>query len=1598
MLNQMLYRNKRELGLFVLDLCGYSLDKAGYHKDVYSFHLHLAFRRQTIIDSERWTRLSSKPFSWEEGGDETELAEVLAFAQAIVAEVQAAQNDSLAVRLLKTGYLSQLDKAHRSSEQAIRFLAHDEPGFSADHSISELPPGDKYRQLLRAHLAYLDSLLLLPFVLEKLCIRIASNLGINYLPQKNAQVLVTVLNNLNRWTNNNHDLEIAALKLALRIAMPALPLDNEMLEVILNEAIPFMDRFIRTHREFREEKNKVFSPHNLIEAEACGRLLASLGVHFESLETIVEKTLLEPMQQCAAAVSDLEGIVIASNQLVGTSNLIDGSAQIARLFGHFDRLASLPGKIGDEFLPAWLIEANDYYQGFRQTTNYFQDQLDKATSTAFNGLGQFFSRLLSFVPESMRRYFRYPDNLTLLLKSLDEEKIMQSVPSEYDFSSYACANDPSALLIALTFYELAEKAGIDAAMQAKLFDPFFREVSNESTQVMVYSEYQYWSQGFPYLQHKDLCQQITQVGQHGRINSPSQQSLLINHPIKLELLIALRQLQDIELTLYNQGFNIELFEMLEQALGLCKKQFSNEFPSLFSTLYLEPAVARILNHFLKISMLPFLEDKIDRQGMGHDTSILAVLDKLPLIYTKIKQGIGLNLDELNCLSSCAKEESFVVLDWSKHLTKYLSWPKAAPALPVLLPTPHQQLVLKLKALFPSLEQCLRVILEQLYRQSNSCRTLNVLLNQSSLKSLCESKLLYLEQLQAAINVINLEIRTRPDTLAATLSDLIFGGAWDRLEHQIENATIYSISKQLIRFSWNVLLNNSFGIDNQFIANLIHYSFKNTPLPQLLDAYNQFNAQLNHISVPELMPLLNDPLAPSNLVPRGEELMDQMVEQLIGFNSANDNALNWATQFIASQAHRLIGSVSRETLANLLPYSFLATAAFQVLQSDTLRQTCSNLIFNLTQSYHDSFRFKAEEMLASIKDHLYPLLGIEIQKSIELRALNYAVNRTSDEDEDSHIFAMYYLQYRAILQMNPQALRQAILALIFSTLSEEQLQHLVVVFDDLDQTMGYVPASISASSTESESQLDFLMRTLNFSDPSNQSSLRLILLNRLLVMSLNTALQLNAEQSRLRQEEVIRVLARLFEQFNQPIVPPNSYDLIAESRQKLLDLHENRLRQQVETWRDELSNTMRLKSSRLLANKEEPQLNRSVAAVNRDLLKNNWPRLIFKILIGLYESFSFISFWASIVTPVVIAATGASVLQAIYSILGITAAVGTSATVVGAVTLGLMFMIRFGVKLGQEIKRQLPNFKDAANNPSYSLGKKIGKVIVTIFKCLGWALFRSAFTDFLYGKLMRFFPSRAVALIQEELRVYPSVEQVEEEANALTELGRVLNEFNENMTADNLDKVKIAIHAAISAYEKALPNDMRQFNNELLDEITRCRHMLVEINNMSTLITNLALPMQQEKYVDQVLQLEYSISQDDAKQEGFLHKAIIIDQRLLQAYLEEQKNAEIALSQNESSQPMLISGFYKALAYAGRFFTWRWFQPSVLQQTTSIIPSSSSIEHSTSTIMQRLSVRIGDSLNTGDSIVLTADEINEAVQEFIVLDLEEMEPAVMVLSS
>ncbi|MGQ3892106.1 hypothetical protein [Legionella sp. CNM-4043-24] len=1606
--------NKKELSQFMLDFCGFSLDQADYHRDVYAFHLHIAFRRQTVLQAEKWAALCASLASEPLQSDSPMFAEVIAFAQTMVDEVQQAESDPVGVKLIKTGYLSKLDKARKNAEQAVRLLNVDSD-MSASISISMLPAGDEYQDLLKAWIAHLDSLLSLPFVLERLCERVAANTGVNYVPRKNAQMLTALLDTISQYNGSSEvfpQKTINILKVVLQISMPQLPMNRRLLDTVIRQLLPFLSRCIETSRRLEFLKKGVLPVGKPELSAARTTLLGTAGVHIESIQEIIQDTLLQPVQQCVGAVADVAGILSATTGLAVTDK--DPVARIRSLataFTHFDHLASLPNQIMPGVLPPWLEETSNYYQGFRQTATAFQATVAAAAETAYNGLGLFYARMLSFVPESVRRYFSSPDALERLLG--------EGSP------------DGRELLLVIAFFDLVTQAGIDdPRRQERLFHAYWAEVSPTVTPTRSFADYCIpQSVLTPRL---SLAKYLRKIAPR-KADEPNLTNLASNP--QLYSLMAVHRLKNIEVELAaardnNQSPQALLNELLK-ARQVCKAFNTSDVYKSFQADFLEPAIARCLTESLRSMFCHQLEAVIDNPREDISEEILSYNHLLSDIYSRLKSGSQPTIEDFDCLQACfpGDEDN---LNSLRQLAENCPAKLFSPYARVL--TPHQLVLTQMQAnLFPPVEMALRAMLAGLDTQSAECKRLkNLVGNDRPEASLIDNKLIYLRALRRNINLIIRKITLESSVTAMRITSLMHEGTWDSARQavmgEIANTPVLTLTRQLMRFAWSVIPADSNRPDDNFLNNFLNYCLQGTEQGNLFNAYTQFNNGLEAHNLPALMPLLSDPLAVGNLLPSHEQMMDRVMQGLLGVRE-QESALAWAGRLLASQAGTLISRIDPNLVMNLFPYPFLGRLALQALQSEDLQQQLFALIGQLAAPMHGMLEDQVAGLVDMAKNQLYPLLGISIQKSIEDSALHYARYPLESNDDQRDAFAMYYLQYRAIRDMNPLATAETCVTFLFKARKDERsVTDMVRAFYDLDLRL-HQDAPTPAMQ-ETQNQLQFLIQHLNFSDPQNHAVIRLALINRYLLMSLEASQQ---RQNGVEQQmEAINALSDILAKLPQ-IAPlrdeDDDYDAQPLLQDASLQVEENTLGKQyppqLQSLRPAVNLSRQLYFDRLREraravktsverfkadnqarqedNKDEPQLDLTVMEVEFNKSRNNWPRIAVQVLSTLYQLASFLSLWAAVIIPVVSVATGAAVLQAFFTALGVGAAVGAAATIPGAVILASIFLSRVMINFGQEIWSRRREFDDVRADPASSSWKKAGLITLIGLKCLGMALLKAAFTDHLVYAVMRYIPVAAVQRVQNAMAVFPTHDDLERENQSLSDLENKLDAFNrllENNGEPDFDAIGLAFNAMlekmyIAQTELTAANDARKQNPDHTKRLQNCLNSFTEIQALYPSLSVLANASKATMAVsDQASSSEPVETQINRPAEIALpaaHPTIILTPELAAAYFEKVKAEALASEAAQSEEATgyvtrLVSGFYEALRYAGQIFSgWYWpgqAEPSASASAVSSSQASSSMSSSSSMLSMGTMLATVVAPSARETQQAADDFFNESLASFV----------------
>ncbi|WP_133141204.1 hypothetical protein [Legionella spiritensis] len=1450
--------SKKSLSQFILDLCGFTLDNAQVSSETYAFHLHIAFRRQTILQADKWDELcqavSSKPLYWEDPLSTSLQRELNDFAQSIVDEVVRAKADPWAIKLLKTGYLSNLDKARKNSELAIKKLMNTPIDQSIYRGPIEDPSLEKYVEALKAHITYLDSLLALPFVLEKFCIRMAENKGVNYLPKKSTEMLTAILDTMDQAIGAEgvaSGISIEALKIAVQITMPELPIDGELIDTISRELLPFLNQVIENNQLLERCKKNIFPAKNPEMSRARQELLASMGVHFDSLQSIVENTLLQPIQECANLAAGVEGLAYETIDVIRKDNIVDRMEGIGKMFSNLEQIVGVSESLDSDLLPPWLLEARKYYEQLRKVNGV----VEKTAAAVNQGFGIFYNGVAYFIPESVRQYFNEPDSYRKVLSTIARGKSEVRVES---------------ILAYLSFFELAKAGGIydplDSfdALRERFFYAYMGELQKTTEGLSVdYKKYKKLEEFFADIKlEKPLAERIEAFATSAFDSEDALPKSLRGAvaPAQFDMLVMIHRLKDLEAA-FDDDTEIDIarqelaLKELTAALAMVK-EVGNESITAFGNEFLQPAAERVLLRFMQRQFIPLLEQVIDRPEPKIRVN-KAYVKNLSDIYSKLKSGVLLSSKEFRQLKDCfGDSDEFVAIkppfDVAKSLKTALngfsSGKAKAPAWEIC-ETPHQKLIATIKHSLHTVKPVLEQISSGLERQLDACKLLQELSEEGSdLSRLCANKIKYIEVLKAKLDELSFSIENYPDQFAQGIESLLNGEDLEKARKNLTDMSMLSLPGKLVRFAWHVWPSESDNFDSHFLDNLLTYYLKDTDLGVIYEAQQQFVNDLNDHPVPELMPVLSDPLALANIMPRQEEIMDELVNQLIGLGTGGESLWDWSQNFVNKAALDLIGNIDKNTVVKLFPYPFLGEIAFQVFQSGPSKALLAGALESLQKKYGGIVADKAEEVVEAARNRLYPLLGIEIQKSVEAGAYEYAMaeNRGDVAPEKRDAFAMYYLQYRAIKQRNPEMKTDECLRFLFKALldhpeeeggSESKIDDLVRAFEDFDKEL-FKKEHKADQLEETNNQLQFLISNLDFSDPGNDMVIRMALINRFLLMAFDASEKLGTGMRDELQQQGLELLSRVLQQMEMTkpedkedetvsihdagldesfiVLHPKS-TTPATLMRNLKPAHETASRLYLQRLQEVLGSTQTRigqafseRERRLEDNEQERQLGRTVAAVEYDKSKNNYPRLIYKIGAMLYEGISLVAFWASVIAPLL---AGGGVTQALFTALGIAGAVGSAASVYGLVALAVVAAIRFTVKLGFEIWYHRKEFNDIANNRDYSVPKKIGLITLVTLKCIGLAALKTVFTDYLVAKATTLLALVPLKRIREAIKVYPSEEAITTEKAVLDTL------------KTRLQTMKRLVDEQLNHPEAMLPEDLEQAYAELEEAMDDARDEL-----------------------------------------------------------------------------------------------------------------------------------------------------------------------------
>ena len=703
----------------------------------------------------------------------------------------------------------------------------------------------------------------------------------------------------------------------------------------------------------------------------------------------------------------------------------------------------------------------------------------------------------------------------------------------------------------------------------------------------------------------------------------------------------------------------------------------------------------------------------------------------------------------------------------------------------------------IKATLTGAEIVLQALSVRLTELEKSCKSLISLSSDpSDLRTLCRNKIAYICEVRDSIDSLRKRILLEPDKLTTDI--MAFTDPMTAFNQAFNQAasnplsTMGNVVSGLLSFDLDVLN----GTDNNFMSKLLQFGLNQTGLDEnaavrMYQAKNIFTRGLDEKAIPALMSLVGNPFSFENLVPRQEVLMDSMVTHLTNYAQTSESIRQWIP-----------------SLSSLTGFPFIDTIATQVMSTPRIKAFMKR---NMNQS------------AAFLRDRLYPLIGIEIQRMVQEKALAIAENKKDTGPKDRDAFVFIYLQYCAIKQNNPKfketdstTLFDLILKDLLKDKKIEERKRIIAIFSSkfkaLDESLEMdEKKSKQDMKKATEDEMQFLITHLDFNDQTNDKLIRYAIINNMLLNVQKASTQLTAQAASMMQQTTISSLSHLLEKLEKnpksnpglatvdaPEVDEKSV-LIKEILPGLQLVKRNHLTE----LQKELLQSMPLVTHEIKGltislerEKKEPSFGRLNLFTQHDSYKNNRVAEVIRILGAVIGGpITLVLAWSGFVTSLAAFSTGAS-LGAL--LLGSLATMG----IVPAIALGARLLWKIGV----EINSNLDKFRSIRNNKAYSLPTKIFYSFGLALKCLGLGLAKTLFSDAIIKSIgivklkskgigLLSTIRNSVASFRNLFRRHPTEETVKNEESQLKILKQSMLEL-EQLVDQQINKPNQATYAAI----------------------------------------------------------------------------------------------------------------------------------------------------------------------------------------------------------
>jgi len=1402
----------KKMEFLIEQICIFSLNRAGFSEKGYRFFLKMAMQRQKIINSTSWGELANQ-FSVHQSQNHLKLLQknkliknnIQLIVQSIVNDVAGASKEHWALKLLKTRYLSHLCRARDSSLQAMELFSKKD---------SECPESQLWVTALNAYQLYLESLIKLPFILERFLASLTADSVIEYQSAKSVELLTDILDIVRK--NSNQKIIISALKFTVKIKMPHLDVaDNQLVKMIHSELLPFINTLLNCSSDLEKAKKAIQLDRNSEEiTKARLALLEVVDVRFESLQEIMTSTLIQPISECNRVVSEVSQLGNSLAETTASNNMIDRLKAIHQAFTNLDTLNLLYDKLEErdrKRFPNWLNKAHDVYNNMKKSSK----KSAALSDTLFDSLGLFYHYATTLIPEAVCYYFKRSTDLQNVLNTIDTK------PNLFNIKT---------IQVYFSFYQLVEQSAIKEPLRKLFFEAYVDAAAKDNPQFdkkdCNYQQYKDIAYHISTKLHlnldRSLKEQIETYGQQEMTRSllGTFEQQRISNMKKMNVIMMIHRLQELE-HYFDAKHPDTVFSELNEAINTIVGT-REEALQQFNQRFLKDTAKRIWNRYQKDRLIPLVEEAIDSAHMKYKANKHLYNG----IYSKLKEEIFLTEKDrtiIACLLEAKESHNTIRLanhiyqnpyEWEINAAKEHKTPKQKQ---------KENIKVVIKTLIPTMTSVLDLIQNHLSNQEHSCiRLLGITKNQNIL-DLAEAKINYIRSLNTLFHNFRSALQTPSSKLHQFLEDSLTGEIKQLTTEQIiHRLSLKKIPGQLIRFVWHVLPdgNDKTGAVNQnLLNNMMHYYFTGS-LSDVVKAQQNYYHMLNEKPVPILMKDLNDPLSRSPFISVEEKMLDAVLGRL--FQRVSKTTLSLGLDYI----QKTVSVMTRETIAPFIPYPYMGDLVLQLLNSKTFISTLNTFYNAFIHDYRGTIRKGKDVLAAEAKKRLYPILGIEVQNHLEERAYRFAQHPQTAQTADCDIFAIFFLQYHELSKNSSEKEnKEKLIDYLFSNLlKNKNPKHRTQIQQTFIKQFALFSSQISFDSlvthkagnlTDLQNQLNLLIQNLDFKDSENTIALKLVLFNRIINIGLDSARDLQ------NQDELhvmaIKKLSQVLSKISQhPEVKSSHYqEILSPSKERVMQLQINRLNKKLE----QVGNT-----ASIIVTKNKKQQRENQKYLDKSVAQKNWGQSnkIRKAAIlssYIYEVISLVAVWTAIIAP---ATSGAGMAQSLYIALGLSTAVGATATGIGIAVIAFTTLGRFAVLLGQEVLSRKGEYKTVKDKP---LGKRLSAASFLTIKSMGMAAVKTIFTTFLLAKIMKLFAYQTVStLIQETQKTYPGSERLKEENELLnsikkqtTEVKRLINALKESQSStvyktllDKIEGLEIQIEDVENKIFKIpFPNDARE---------------------------------------------------------------------------------------------------------------------------------------------------------------------------------------------